>query len=172
MEIVVGVLEKGKGARQELVDEALKLGHGTLFALDNRKKLTIHSTERACPKCNRSFEPLDPKNFSYNSAQGWCPRCRGFGELFYLPEVERGANADSIEESWSWAQERKFVPSAMGTVESARAVRLKAGAANGPTIDAFATLDVEATSEFVRKMKFTGRAAEIARDILLRFASV
>lgn len=169
VEIVVGVLEKGKGARQELVDEALKLGHGTLFALDNRKKLTIHSTERACPKCNRSFEPLDPKNFSYNSAQGWCPRCRGFGELFYLPEVERGANADSIEESWwSWAQEREVCPECHGARLNplARAVRLKAGAANGPTIDAFATLDVEATSEFVRKMKFTGRAAEIARDIL------
>ena len=28
--------------------------------------------------------------FSYNSPRGWCPRCRGFGELFYLPDVERG----------------------------------------------------------------------------------
>ena len=83
--------------------------------MDNHKKLTIHSTERACPKCNRSFEPLDPKNFSYNSAQGWCPKCRGFGELFYLPEVERGANADSIEESWwSWAQEREVCPGCDG----------------------------------------------------------
>ena len=27
------------------------------------------------------------------SAQGWCPSCRGFGELFYLPEVDRGARA-------------------------------------------------------------------------------
>ena len=84
----------------ELIDQALKLGNGTLYALDNRKQLTVHSTERACPKCSRSFAPLDPKNFSYNSAQGWCPKCRGFGELFYLPDVERGANADSIEESW------------------------------------------------------------------------
>jgi len=188
VEIVVGVLEKGKGsARQELVDEALKLGHGSLFALDSHGKLTIHSTERVCPKCNRSFEPLDPKNFSYNSAQGWCPKCRGFGELFYLPDVERGANADSIEESWwSWAQDREVCPECHGARLNplARAVRLRIGTPRtasarsskasrrdetvlgAPTIDDFSTLDVGAAFEFVRALKFTGRATEIARDIL------
>lgn len=171
----------------KLVDEALKLGNGTLYALDNRKQLTVHSTERACPKCSKSFAPLDPKNFSYNSAQGWCPKCRGFGELFYLPDVERGADADSIEESWwSWAQEREVCPECHGARLNpvARAVRLRCEApavgtawahkssqravpeAGAPTIDAFSALDVEAAFNFVRKMKFTGRAADIARDII------
>jgi excinuclease ABC subunit A len=177
VEIVVGVLEKKSGSRsptrnpQQLIDETLKLGHGTLFALDNHKKLSVHSTERACPKCNRSFEPLDPKNFSYNSAQGWCPKCRGFGELFYLPDIERGANADSIEESWwSWAQEKEVCPECHGARLNplARAVRLRSGTSRegGHTIDAFSTLDVEAAFEFARIMKFSGRAAEIARDII------
>ena len=67
---------------QELVDKALKLGNGTLFALDAQRRLTVHSSERVCPGCNRSFEPLDSKNFSYNSSSGWCPKCRGCGELF------------------------------------------------------------------------------------------
>ncbi|NOS70942.1 MAG: ATP-binding cassette domain-containing protein, partial [Verrucomicrobia bacterium] len=142
VEIVVGVAASRKSAaksKQEnqprsyetqlqlLIDETLKLGHGTLFALDNHKTLTIHSTERACPKCSLSFEPLDPKNFSYNSSQGWCPKCRGFGELFYLPDIERGANADSIEESWwGWAQEREVCPECHGARLNpvARAVRL------------------------------------------------
>lgn len=171
VEIVLGVLEKGKGARQELVDEALKLGNGTLYALDNRKQLTVHSTERACPKCSKSFAPLDPKNFSYNSGQGWCPKCRGFGELFYLPDVERGADADSIEESWwSWATEREVCPECQGARLNpvARAVRLRLGnnKQESPSIDAFSTLDVEAAFDFVRNMKFTGRSAEIARDII------
>src|SRR6185295_11602137 len=93
----------------QLIDEALSLGRGTLFALDNHGRLTVHSTERSCRKCGRSFEPLDPKNFSYNSSQGWCPKCRGFGELFYLPEdVDRGARADAIEESWwSWQEGKR-----------------------------------------------------------------
>jgi len=78
-----------------------------LLALDDAGKLSVHSTERACPGCGRSFDELDPKLFSYNSARGWCPKCRGFGELFYLPDVDRGANADSIEESWFGWQEGK-----------------------------------------------------------------
>ncbi len=113
---------------QQLIDETLKLGQGTLFALDNHKHTTVHSTERACPKCGRSFEALDPKNFSYNSPQGWCPRCRGFGELFYLPDVDRGARAEDIEESWfSWQEgEREICPDCGGARLNpiARAVRL------------------------------------------------
>ena len=120
----------GTRSPQPLIDEALQLGHGNLFALDNRGELTVHSTERSCPKCGRSFEPLDPKNFSYNSSQGWCPKCRGFGELFYLPEdVDRGARADAIEESWwSWQEgNRETCPDCNGTRLNpvARAVRLR-----------------------------------------------
>ncbi|MFM1768302.1 MAG: hypothetical protein RJA22_831 [Verrucomicrobiota bacterium] len=180
VEIVVGVL--GGGARsgggprrpQQLVDEALDLGKGTVFALDARGRLTIHSTERACPKCARSFAPLDPKNFSYNSAQGWCPRCRGFGELFYLPEVERGANADAVEESWwSWAEEREVCPECHGARlrPEARAVRLRLGPAGRaglgePTIEEFSGLSVSAAHGYFRRLKFKGREALIARDIL------
>jgi excinuclease ABC subunit A len=198
VEIVVGWLENrashsskrsvgaAKRVPTNLIDETLKLGHGTLFALDNHKRLTVHSTERACPKCGRSFEPLDPKNFSYNSAQGWCPKCRGFGELFYLPDVERGANAEAIEESWYWwANERETCPECNGARLNpvARAVRLNTGHASrlspassrakpggkgdaSPTVEDFSRLPVEQAFDFFRQLKFTGRAAEIARDIL------
>src|SRR6185295_9563573 len=143
---------------RELIDETLDLGRGTLFALDNHGRVTIHSTERACPNCGRSFGPLDPKNFSYNSAQGWCPKCRGFGELFYLPDVERGANADAIEESWwSWQEgKREICPECRGARlhPTARAVRLrtsnfKSSLINGePTIDDFSSLAVQAAHDF------------------------
>ena len=204
VEIVVGVLESAVGTRcrasqnsrqpkdarqrspTELVDETLKLGHGMLFALDDHGRLTVHSTERVCPECSCSFEPLDPKNFSYNSPSGWCPKCRGFGELFYLPDVERGANADSIEESWwSWANEREVCPECHGSRLNpvARAVRLNVEQASRlsplviskkvkdqrhtyPTIDDFSSLDVEAAFDLFRKITFSGRAATIARDIL------
>jgi excinuclease ABC subunit A len=156
---------------QQLIDETLKLGQGTLFALDNHKHTTVHSTERACPKCGRSFEALDPKHFSYNSPQGWCPRCRGFGELFYLPDVDRGARAEDIEESWfSWQEgEREICPDCGGArlKPLARAVRLEiANAQGGLTIDSFAKMPVEAANSLFRKISFKGRAAAIARDIL------
>jgi excinuclease ABC subunit A len=159
---------------RELIDAALDLGKGTLFALDNHSRLTIHSTECACPKCARSFAPLDPKNFSYNSAQGWCPRCRGFGELFYIPDVERGANADAIEESWwSWANEREVCPECRGQRlrPESRAVRLPVpNRRSPPAIDSFSALAVSDGHALFRQLKFKGREALIARDILPEIA--
>jgi excinuclease ABC subunit A len=158
---------------QQLIDEALKLGGGTLFALSNDRKVSVHSTHRACPSCGQSFEQLDPKNFSYNSSQGWCATCRGFGELFYLPEVERGARADAIEESWFGWQEgnREICPDCNGTRLNpfARAVRLDThgGVAKyKPTIVDIGNAAVEDSLEFFSSLKFKGREKEIARDIL------
>ncbi len=189
IEVVVGVLDKPsvrsrKGpvegpSPQQLVDEALDLGKGTVLALDNHGKATVHSTERACPGCGRSFEPLDPKRFSYNSAQGWCPKCRGFGELFYLPETDRGARADAIEESWwSWQEgKREVCPECHGSRlnPESRAVRLLAGlprargrasAPTAPTLDTIGSLSVDAAAVWVGALRFGDRAAQIARDIL------
>jgi excinuclease ABC subunit A len=178
VEIVTGRLTGRAGSPQQLIDQTLKLGNGTLLALDDSSQVTIHSTERACPKCGRSFEPLDPKNFSYNSPQGWCPRCRGFGELFYLPEVERGARAEDIEESWfSWQEgNRELCPDCQGSRLNpiARAVRLGFlqsqsrifDSKSPPTIDAVSDLSVEHAAEAFRSLKLKDRSALITRDIL------
>jgi excinuclease ABC subunit A len=192
VEIVVGVLEKKSRAvsrthretrepassSTQRIEQALDVGRGTLFALDNHGRLTIHSTERACPKCARSFAPLDPKNFSYNSSQGWCPTCRGFGQLFYIPDADRGANADAIEESWwSWAGEREICPDCHGARlrSEARAVRLRLAplisrGKAAPTITEFSALSVSAAYNLFRRLKLKGREALIARDILPEIA--
>ncbi len=182
---VVGAV--GTKSAQQIVDATLWLGSGTLLALDERGHVTTHSTERTCGACGRSFAPLDPKFFSYNSAAGWCPRCRGFGELFYLPEdVDRGARADAIEESWWGWQEGKREPcpecggARLNPV--ARAVRLGSGNSpfrirtsggesgsepgRGPTIDELGALPVAAAFDWIQHVKLAGREAEIARDIL------
>ncbi|MBM3880600.1 MAG: excinuclease ABC subunit A [Verrucomicrobia bacterium] len=191
VEVVIGTLPAlGRGrwraagplaadALQPLVDQALQVGRGVLYALDGAGQLSIHSTERACPGCRRSFPPLDPKLFSYNSAAGWCARCRGFGELFYLPEdVDRGARADAIEESWfGWMEgRRELCPECGGARLNpvARAVRLPAeglassarGFAGAPTLDTFHEATVDAARDYFAGLRATGRAAAIARDIL------
>ena len=54
----------------------------------------LFSTERACPSCSRSFEPLDPRLFSYNSRYGWCPECFGTGvELAGFDDEQSGEEA-------------------------------------------------------------------------------
>jgi excinuclease ABC subunit A len=188
VEVVIGTLKRsgesaGEHPRSVVVDRALETGQGVLLALDGRGKVTLHSVDRACPSCRKSFAVLDPKDFSYNSSQGWCPKCRGFGELFHLPDVERGANADAVEESWwRWAEgERELCPECGGArlrAES-RSVRLpaelalspraaaQAGRLAGtPTINGFADATVEQAFVWADQVKPAGRAAAVARDIL------
>lgn len=158
-----------KRGLRELVEEALSVGKGVFFALDRSDRLTVHSTERACPQCRRSFGPLDPKDFSYNSSQGWCPRCRGFGELFHLPEVDRGANADAVEESWwRWATEREICPECLGArlKPEARAVRFAGENDFGTTLDLLGGMSVDQAADWIASIRLAGRSAEIGRDIL------
>lgn len=96
LEVVVGhcVLPKKPGgkitaeSREEaiglgpLLDEALRLGKGAAFLADvNGINLAWYSTKRTDPTTGESFPELDPKHFSWNSARGWCPTCRGHGQL-------------------------------------------------------------------------------------------
>jgi excinuclease ABC subunit A len=222
VEIVTGVLDRkqprtaaGREAARRLIEQTLDIGHGSLLALGNDRQTSVHSTERSCAGCGESFELLDPKMFSYNSPRGWCPSCRGFGELFYLPDVERGARAEDIEESWFYWQEgkRQTCDACQGTRlnERARAVRLESDVASSlrlenvasslrlernrraypfvktkvdrtadrapasrlpasPTIVDFSNATVETALGWFGKVRFSGRAGEIARDILPEIA--
>jgi excinuclease ABC subunit A len=177
VEIVVGVLNgNGRGGRQEVIDQALELGGGQLFALGQDRQTTVHSTERSCPECGQSFGPLDPKMFSYNSSRGWCPACRGFGEIFFLPEVERGARAEAIEESWfEWQEGKREICGACQGArlnDIARAVRLCLGVKQkhvlgaAPTIVDVSNASVESALDWCGGLRWQGREAVIARDIL------
>jgi excinuclease ABC subunit A len=77
------------GARSrvaESVENALAKGRGVMHVTEPRDEMPepnwpveVHSQHFACQKCGRSFEPLSPHNFSFNSPLGWCPACEGLG---------------------------------------------------------------------------------------------
>ena len=72
------------GLRQRLTDaveQAIQLSGGTLNVMDADGKDELISEHFACVKCGISFEELLPRNFSFNSPHGACPRCAGLGEL-------------------------------------------------------------------------------------------
>ena len=67
----------------EVLIKALSLGKGTCFILSHPGKiLSYFSTTRTDKESGESFPELDPKHFSFNSPQGWCPACRGHGRIF------------------------------------------------------------------------------------------
>ncbi len=76
----------------EAVEQALALGKGVMNLahvdadVDEAKwKVERFSQHLACDNCGRSYEALNPHNFSFNSPLGWCPSCEGLG-------VQHGAN--------------------------------------------------------------------------------
>ncbi|MCE9529253.1 MAG: excinuclease ABC subunit UvrA, partial [Planctomycetales bacterium] len=80
----------------ESVENSLALGKGVLhlaFAKEevpeHRWETVVHSQHMVCKKCNRSFEPLTPHSFSFNSPLGWCKTCEGLG-------VQTGANPAAL----------------------------------------------------------------------------
>ncbi len=107
IDVLVGEVPTGDEKKaEELVRRALKIGKGTARILDQRKKFHLLSTEMNCPSCSRSFEPLDPRQFSFNSPHGWCEFCRGFGEI-WKSNVTDSKDFDSQLEA-DLAEERSF----------------------------------------------------------------
>ncbi len=99
LEIVVDritVDSKTRSRLAESVEQALSLGKGVLHVAhvsadvpEPKWEVEVHSQHRACDKCGRSFDPLTPHNFSFNSQLGWCPSCEGLG-------TQRGANPAAL----------------------------------------------------------------------------
>jgi excinuclease ABC subunit A len=76
----------------DAVEAGLELGRGVLHMayVDDQHvepdwKVERYSLHFACERCGRSFEPLNPHHFSFNSPLGWCPACEGLG-------VQQGAS--------------------------------------------------------------------------------
>ena len=87
IELVVAELKPGqtvpRDLLQERLDEALRLGKGACFLARSSGKIeTWLSTKRTDPSTGESFPDLDPKNLSWNSPKGWCPTCRGYGQIY------------------------------------------------------------------------------------------
>ncbi|AMV37347.1 excinuclease ABC subunit UvrA [Planctomyces sp. SH-PL62] len=71
--------ENARGRLAEAVEQALKLGEGTLLvAIEGQPDLVL-SAHYACTHCGIGFDPPSPQLFSFNSPQGMCPACDGLG---------------------------------------------------------------------------------------------
>jgi excinuclease ABC subunit A len=162
--------------RRRLVETALALGRGTLYAHDAKGRAAVYSTALFCPGTGRSFDELEPRLFSFNSAHGWCPTCQGFGTVIDMrSDAETVAEREvEIELAQEWADddERQVCPDCRGERINplGRAVRLPLGegakSTGGRTIGDVGRLSIVEALRFFKTVKPAGREARIARDIL------
>ena len=73
----------------ESIETALNISKGYVLisSLENGKKNykdIPYSEEYACLNCDISIEPLEPRNFSFNTPYGACKRCTGLGFKFEI----------------------------------------------------------------------------------------
>ena len=83
IEVIVDRLVMKQGLERRLADSietALNLAEGMVaIELVDTNEVQTYSQHLACHHCALSFEELQPKNFSFNSPYGACPRCDGLG---------------------------------------------------------------------------------------------
>jgi excinuclease ABC subunit A len=163
--------------RRRLLDTALALGRGTLYALDAKGREAVYSTSLFCPGTGRSFDELEPRLFSFNSPHGWCPQCQGFGTLLEVrtegeTEAEREVERELAQELVEDEGDLQVCPACAGQRLNplARAVRLPLGRGaaehGGFTIGQIGALSIVEALRFFKTVKPKGREARIARDIL------
>ena len=112
VEVVVDravVRRKTRSRLADSIEAALDLGKGVVLVAkvdDDRAEadwdVERFSQHRSCASCGRSFEPLSPHNFSFNSPLGWCPMCEGLGiqfgadPAFLIPDPGRSIRGGAV----------------------------------------------------------------------------
>ena len=99
IEMPVATVKVARGTAGELraaLAATLEAGGGIAHVLDEKGRVAIHSSRRACPGCGRGFAEPDPRLLSFNSPQGWCPQCHGTG----ITEAEFTAEQTGEESQW------------------------------------------------------------------------
>lgn len=119
IEVVVDRFKVKPDIKQRLAESfetALKTADGLamLVPMDEHTKdeEIILSSSYSCPECGYSIPELEPRNFSFNSPHGACPKCDGLGKQMVFSEervvpdpnksIEEGAIALWDKRSWSF----------------------------------------------------------------------
>lgn len=89
IDILVDRMTLERDERERLVDSleiALTKGEGEIKVQADRHREFIFSDKLECKRCRIVYEDPFPNFFSFNSPQGACPTCHGFGDLAVLDE--------------------------------------------------------------------------------------
>ena len=67
---------------QQSLDKAMQQGAGMILVCEaDGSRPRFLSRNLMCPTTGMSYREPAPHTFSFNSPQGWCPRCKGLGRI-------------------------------------------------------------------------------------------
>ncbi len=168
----VSIRPKGETELRQLLAKTLEIGKGVVHVLAG-KDVQVFSTKRACRSCGRSFPELDPRLFSYNSKHGWCAACYGTGlqidDVEWSDERARTGTEDHILDSWiEWLEVDETCPECDGRRLNREALAVRW---QGRNIAEYAGQPIDHLKNLFESVNLSGRAQEIARDILAELNS-
>lgn len=163
----LGTFSKNAREREALIQRALQYGKGTCYTLENKKRKTVYSQHLFCPGTGRSFEPLDPRLFSYNSPHGWCSECFGFGTLQEVSvdadsELEKEIQTEMARENAEKEISQTICSSCQGSRLNSVARAVHLGTRSVPEINHMTLREFE---KYLRAQKWNDREKRILRDI-------
>ncbi|MDE2251693.1 MAG: excinuclease ABC subunit A, partial [Gammaproteobacteria bacterium] len=159
--VTLAVNARSEPELRAAVSAALEAGNGVAHVLDERGRISVHSSRRACPRCGRGFAAPDPRLLSFNSPQGWCTGCHGTGiALHEFNAAETGEEAQWLDADQGSAAP---CPACAGARLNpvARHLRLQ-----GRAISELTALSVAALGRFCADLRLDQRGAAIALDAL------
>lgn len=65
----------------EAIENAARIGNQSLLVLKEEEEL-FFNLAFTVPSTGRSYPPITPQSFSFNSKEGYCPECEGLGILW------------------------------------------------------------------------------------------
>jgi len=89
LDVLVDRMNLDREERERLVDSleiALKKGNGKIKVQTDKGDEFVFSDKLECKRCEIVYEEPFPNFFSFNSPQGACPACHGFGDLAVINE--------------------------------------------------------------------------------------
>ncbi len=141
---------------KEAVDKALEMADGDLLVLGKEGKEVYYSLSLLCPLCEISISELEPRNFSFNSPYGACPRCHGLG---FKTVVDEWGEVELTDE---------FCPLCEGSRLRKESLAVRVGAKN---IHEMSSLPVGRLVDELTSLSFTPSEELIASRILKEILS-
>jgi len=159
IEVLIDTIKVGPAGRvrlQESLDRATEISSGEVLILDEKGREAFFSQSLMCPYCNISLPELEPRNFSFNSPYGACPRCNGLGVIMTASESGDIEPGGEVCPECGGARLRK----------ESLAVTI-----NGRNIHEFCLMPIQKLRQELNSLVFEGRKEIVARRIIKELSS-